>query len=51
MNHVSEVNVLAFYSDDPSLNHFIPYSFYEKYVFEKHENKQKVAEIGPLKTM
>ena len=38
------VSVLAFYSDDLSLNPADAYSFSVKFVFEKNENKQKVAE-------
>ena len=38
------VNVLAFYSNDPSSNPAEPYSF----VFEKDENKQKDAVVGPF---
>ena len=38
------VSMLAFYSDDPSLNSAEAYSFfYLKFVFEKNENKQKEA--------
>ena len=35
------VIVLAFYSDDPSLNPAEAYSFFCKIVFEKNENKQE----------
>ena len=42
-------SVLAFYSDDPSLNLADAYSFSVNFVFEKNENKQKDAGIGPLK--
>ena len=41
------VSVLAFYSDDPSSNPADAYSFFVKLVFEKIENKQKEAEVGP----
>ena len=42
------VIVLAFYSDDPSSNPAEAYSFFCKIVFEKNENKQKEAGVGPL---
>ena len=42
------VSVLAFYSDDPSSNPAEAYSFSVKFVFEKKENKQKVADFGPF---
>ena len=38
------VSMLAFYSDDPSLN---PAVFSVKFVFEKNDNK-KEAEVGPF---
>ena len=38
------VSVLAFYSNDPSLNPAEAYSFSVKYVFEKN-NKQKEAGV------
>ena len=37
------VHVLAFYSDDPSLNPDEGYNFYFKIVVEKSKNKQKEA--------
>ena len=43
------VSVLAFYSDDPSSNSAEVYSFSVKFVFEKNENKQKEARVGPFK--
>ena len=42
------VSVLAFYSDDPSSNPADAYSFSVKFVYEKNENKQKEARIGPF---
>ena len=42
------VSVLAFYSDDPSSNPADAYSFSVKIVFDKNENKQKGAEVGPF---
>ena len=42
------VSVLAFYSDIPSLNSADIYSFSVKFVFEKNENKQKEAGVGPF---
>ena len=43
------VSVLAFYSDDLRSNPTDPYSFFSvKFVFEKNENKQKEACVGPL---
>ena len=45
------VSMLTFYSDDPSLNPAEAYSFSSKIVFEKKENKQKDAGLGPLKTI
>ena len=33
------VNMLAFYSDDPSSNAANVYSFSSKFLFEKNENK------------
>ena len=39
------VSVLAFYSDDPSLNHAKPTVFSVKFVFEKIE---KGAGVGPF---
>ena len=43
------VSMLAFYSDDPSLNLAVVYSFSVKIVFEKNKNKQKEAGVGPFK--
>ena len=42
------VSVLAFYSDDPSSNPAETCSFSVKFVFEKNENKQKGAGVGPF---
>ena len=42
------VRVLAFHSDDPSSNPAEAYSFFFKIVFEKNENKQKEAGVGPI---
>ena len=42
------VNILAFYSDDPSSNPAKAHSFSVKFVFEKKENKQKEAGVGPF---
>ena len=42
------VSVLAFYSDDPSSNPADAYSFSVQIVFEKNENKQKEAWVGPF---
>ena len=42
------VSVLAFLSKDPSSNPAKAYSFSVEFVFEKNENKQKEAGIGPL---
>ena len=42
------VSVLAFYYDDLSSNPPEAYSFFCKIVFEKNENKQKEAGVGPL---
>ena len=42
------VSVLAFLSKDPSSNSALAYSFSVEFVFEKNENKQKEAGIGPL---
>ena len=42
------VSVLTFYSDDPSLNPAKAYSFSVKFLFEKKENKQKEAGVGPI---
>ena len=43
------VSVLAFYSEDPSSNPPDAYRFSVQFVFEKIENKQKEAEVGPFK--
>ena len=43
------IGVLAFFSDNPSLNPADAYSFYVKFVYEKNEIKQKVAGVGPFK--
>ena len=43
------VSVLAFYSDDISLNPAEAYSFSVKLVFENNENKPKEAGAGPFK--
>ena len=43
------VSVLAFFCDNPSLNPAVAYSFFVKFVFEKNENKQKDAGVGPFK--
>ena len=40
--------MLVIYSDDQSSNLAEAYSFFCQIVFEKSENKQKEAEIGPL---
>ena len=42
------VTVLAFYSNNPSLNLTDAYIFSVKFVFEKNENKQKEAGVGPF---
>ena len=42
------VSVLSFYSDDPSSNPAEAYIFTAKFVFEKNENKQKEAGVGPF---
>ena len=44
------VSVLAFYSDDPSSNPAEAYRIFCNIVFEKNENKQKEARVGPLVT-
>ena len=43
------VSMLAFYSIDLRLNPTEAYSFSVKFVFEKNENKQKEAVVGPFK--
>ena len=45
------VSVLAFYSDDPSLNSAEAYSFSVKFVFEKTKINKKEARVGPFKKM
>ena len=42
------VSVIAFYSDESSLNPTDAYIFSVKFVFEKYENKQKEAGVGPF---
>ena len=42
-------STLAFSSDNPSSNPADTNSFSVKFVFEKNENKQKEAKIGPFK--
>ena len=42
------VSVLAFYSDDPSLNPADAYSFSVQIVFEKNENKPKRGRVWPI---
>ena len=42
------VSVLAFYSDNPSLNPAEAYSFSVKIVFEKTKNKQKIGRGWPI---
>ena len=42
------VNVLAFYSDTPSLNLAEAFSFSVNFVFESNGNKQKEAGVGPF---
>ena len=42
------VSVLAFYSDDPGSNPADDYCFFVQIVFEKNENKQKEAGVGPF---
>ena len=42
------VSVLAFYSNNPSLNLTDAYIFSVKFVFKKNENKQKEAGFGPF---
>ena len=41
--------MLAFFSYDPRLNPADAYSLSVNFVFEKNENKQKEAGVGPLK--
>ena len=42
------VSILTFYSDDLSSNPVTPTVFSVKFVFEKKENKQNEAGVGPL---
>ena len=42
------VSVIAFYSDESSLNPTDAYIFSVKFVFEKYENKQKEAGVCPV---
>ena len=42
------VSVLAFYSDDPSLNPSETYIFSVEFVFEKPKNKQKRGRNRPI---
>ena len=42
-------SMLAFYSEDLSLNPARAYNFFGRFLFEKKENKQREARIGPLK--
>ena len=42
------VSVLAFYSDEPSLNPTDAFSFSVKFVFEKNKNKQKRGRGWPI---
>ena len=42
------VGMLTFHSDDPSSNPAEAHYFSEKFVFEKKENKQKEARVGPF---
>ena len=39
------VSVLAFYSDNPSSNPANAYSFFVKFVFEKNENRRRLAHL------
>ena len=41
--------MLAFYSDDPSLNAADAYSFFCKLLFEMNKYKQKEAGVGSFK--
>ena len=42
-------SVLSFYSDNPSSNPSEALSFFSvQFVFEKNENKQKEAGVGPF---
>ena len=43
------VSLLALYSDVPNSNPAGAYSFSVKFVYEKKENKQKVAGVGTFK--
>ena len=42
------VSIFTFYSNDSSSNPAEAFSFFCNIVFEKHENKQKEAGVGPL---
>ena len=42
------ISVLTFYSDDPSSNPAVIYSFYYVNCLKKDENKQKEAGNGPF---
>ena len=42
------VSVLTFQSEDPSSNPAKVFKFSVKLVFEKNENKQREARVGPL---
>ena len=42
------VSVLAFYSDEPSLNPTDAFSFSVKFVFEKNKNKEKRGRGWPI---
>ena len=46
---VQAVSVLAFYSDNPSLNLDVAYIFSVTFVFEKNENKQKSPALAHLR--
>ena len=43
------VNMLDLYSDDPSSNPAEALSFSVKFVFERDQNKQKEAGVGPFR--
>ena len=45
------VSVLTFYSDDLSSNPTEACSSSVKFVFEKNQNKQKEAGVGPFKKL
>ena len=42
------ISMLALYSDNRSLNPADAFSFFVKFVFEKNENKQNDAVLGPF---